>query len=477
MTVLNLCALWADCSHGRLIASDRWRTPDHPADHRASLKAPRRPCLLLVIGALVLEACQANTPSISPPPAASTPPSIVATTDAPAEDLVPDALPPPNPLDVAVRPNQGTSSTKVIGSDGGEVSLRLDDGTKVTLSIPPGAVPFATEIAVTAVTIDGWDFAPADLSAVELAPDGLELLVPGSLTFQLSPGISAGLSGQVGWAGQGTDLHPVLGAPDDDGATISIDHFSGYGFGWNLNMGYWGEWEQWQGRTWQAYLEKELAVIFGWEQQKQLLLGGEEPGETLTQTVMGVIHRWCDWVYGSFMATAGTSCDNARAAATAQVAMAKQLSQMGLNLHHFWEQFVAERQAKGWPTPYSFDGLTVDFATQLVAICDKEALEACLLTGDLGLLLLYVRDRTRILDLSAQPVLGVGNGLELIERCAQYRVDFDATFLVDLTSGDPEHPYWESRHQWHTRLRVWTSTGSGWTQQIVGTRSWVASSA
>ncbi|HKZ20855.1 MAG TPA: hypothetical protein VJQ57_12155 [Acidimicrobiia bacterium] len=335
------------------------------------------------------------------------------------------------------------------------MSLTLDDGTEVSLTIPPGAVPFATEIAVTPATLNGWDFAPTDFVAVDLAPDGLELLVPGLLNFKLPSETSPAASGQVAWGAGGTDLHPALGTANADGATLSIDHFSGYGFGWNLDMGYWGAWEQWRARSWQAYIESQLATLLGLERQKQLISGGEESGLDLTEALIGLLDNWYDWVYSSFMASAGTGCDNAIAAANAQITMGKQLQQMGLNIHDVWTQFVAERQKRGLPTPYSFDGLSADFAKQLVETCDRDALQACLLTGDLGLLLRYVGERNRILDLSAQPVIGVGNGLDLIERCAQYRVEFDVTFLHDFTSEDVGGPpRWELLHKWHTRLTV-----------------------
>jgi hypothetical protein len=381
------------------------------------------------------------------------------------------ASPTTNPLDVVARVDDEARVSRVIGVDGGELVLGLADGTEVTLEVPPGAVPWDTRIRMTAVdALDGWDFAPTGLAAVQLAPDGLELLVPASLTFRRPGAETAGETGQIAWAGQGTDLHPIPGAAVKDGSTFPVDHFSGYGHVWNLSMGYWGEWEQYAAREWAAYLEQNLAELLRIDQQKQML-GVETEGD-LVDLVVGSLDEWYVRVYLTLMSAADTSCENARAAALAQLTLAQQLQVIGVDIGEAWQGFHDKWTKKGVALPYTFDGFPFDFVSRLVETCDREALDACLASGDLGLLLMYVRDRTSILDLSAQPVSGVGDGSALIDRCARFGVELDFVYAVDRTVDQIDHPLFREAERWGLKLRVdlrWKQFGADpWVGRVIG---------
>ncbi|MGZ8565828.1 MAG: hypothetical protein ACXWXS_02115 [Actinomycetota bacterium] len=394
--------------------------------------------------------------------------------EAPGEDAA--RLPPPNPLDVSIRADPTNATTKVLGSDGGTLAITLADGTNVELDVPPGALPLATRIGIAPVdSIDGWEFEPTGIAAVQLSPDGLEFFVPATLTFERSSTEPPSANGQISWKGEGTDLHPVLGSALSNGVTIPIEHFSGYGFVWNLDMGYWGQWEQFRGRTWEAYLEQELAAILASDQQKQFL--GIEEEIDLDALVMSRLTHWYDWVYTSLMAAAGTSCAAGRAAAIAQTFLARKIALMGADIHELWQRFSDARRERGHPLPYTFDGLPFDFVDRLVATCDREALEACQLTGDLGLLMVYIRDRNNLLEVAGNRVFdpsapSADDGSDLIERCGRYHVDFDATFADDRVAwelpGQRGHPLSHERNRWRLQLSV----DLRW-ERVVGAVPWV----
>jgi hypothetical protein len=365
-----------------------------------------------------------------------------------------DELPPPNPLDVSIRTNPAKAQTKVLGPAGGTLRLRLADGTEVHLKLPAGALVFDTEIGMAPAAIEGWGFAPTGLAAVQLSPEGLDLLVPASLSFRRAETDSSPNTGQIAWAANGIDLHPIPASDALSGATIPIDHFSGYGFAWDLTESYWGDWEQYRGRTWEAYIEQILAGILNQERQRQFILG-EDPLEALDQMVMGMLNSWYDWVYTSLMSSAETSCANGRAAAAAQITLSRRIALIGGDMHDLWQRFSDARRSKGLPLPFTFDGLPFDFIDRLTATCDREALDACLQTGDLGLLLAYLKNRNTIIELATgQETPNAGSGSDMIKKCARFHVEFDVTVGFDNKVFDPEHPVFEERDEARVQLSV-----------------------
>ena len=235
-------------------------------------------------------------------------------------------------------------------------------------------------------------------------------------------------------------------------------------------MGYWGEWEQYTAREWSAYLEQQLADLIRRDQQRQMI--GLDPVHDLVDLVVGSLDEWYVRVYMTLMSAADTSCDNARAAALAQLTLAQQLQVVGIDIGEVWQEFHDKWTKKGVALPYTFDGLPFDFVSRLVETCDREALDACLASGDLGLLLMYVRDRTSILDLSAQPVSGVGDGSALIDRCARFSVDLDFIYAVDRTVDQIDHPLFREAERWGLQLRVdvrWKQFGADpWVGRLIG---------
>jgi hypothetical protein len=122
----------------------------------------------------------------------------------------------PNPLEVQVKLDQKSTATQKIGPEGGSVSLKDANGVQYKLDIPAGALTEQTEIKLTAVKdIGGWPLDGAMLAGVTMAPDGLQLLDPATLTIKLAGGLPSGKLSTLGFAFTGTGqefhLEPVLG--------------------------------------------------------------------------------------------------------------------------------------------------------------------------------------------------------------------------------------------------------------------------
>src|SRR5262249_10224320 len=132
------------------------------------------------------------------------------------------------------------------------------------------------------------------------------------------------------------------------------------------------------------------------------------------------------------MASADTSCANGRAAAMAQLFMARKIALVGGDLHELWQRFSEDRRSKGLPLPYTFDGLPFDFVDRLTSTCDHDALDHCLRTGDIGLLAMYIRDRNSSIELAGHAPPDAGDGSTLMEKCGRYHVDLDVTFASDF---------------------------------------------
>ena len=133
----------------------------------------------------------------------------------------------PKPLPIAVghsnpvvEPTLDPSRTvtKLIGSDGGTLTTIADDGASITLTVPRNALTGDEQVSVTPlVSLDGGGVTLLD--GVQIAPDGLRVLEPATLT--IAPAKSVPTSQQVafGYTGTGSQFGLV---PLATGSTISI---------------------------------------------------------------------------------------------------------------------------------------------------------------------------------------------------------------------------------------------------------------
>ena len=119
----------------------------------------------------------------------------------------------------------------IVGPAGGVISTQ-SDGRTFTLTIPAGALTAPETIVLTPVAeIAGFPLERA-LGIVHFAPEGLQFLLPATLTVTLAPDADTrGLIG-VSAAGNGENLHLVPFTVTGDGAiSLPIPHFTLGGFG------------------------------------------------------------------------------------------------------------------------------------------------------------------------------------------------------------------------------------------------------
>jgi hypothetical protein len=399
----------------------------------------RRGGRLAILAAIILSSCQAQVPAPSRTPG-------------PTTELSPNASSEPaRQLDVTINRDPLNSSKATIGQSGGSLTLDLGSQTKATLSVPPFALLGPTEITMTAAAVRDWPDAPPDQAAVQLEPDGLELFVRATLTFE-QPAIGPdGTHGEIGWSGQGRGLHAVLAAREGDAIQFDVDHFSGYGLTWNIGTAdYWSSWGAVQAEGAAADINNDLAALLGlWRQQE--LVGLEH--KSLDEVLGYFVDRWYDNVFEPAMRAGETTCEGGRMALTVLNTMSRLLQLAGLPPEQAYKEFLARRQP-GQSMQFAFDTIPADYVTGLTERCDGEALEQCRATGDITLLLIYLRDRAKLVDLAGLAASDTGEGL--VEACARYRLEADFIFsddriLKDTAGGTPGQ---ERRDHWEIKVRA-----------------------
>jgi hypothetical protein len=137
-----------------------------------------------------------------------------------------------HPLDVHVTLDSGQSVTQTITPEGGTLEATAQDGTHFTLAIPKDALLDDVDITMTPVKgIDNIPLSNKSLAAVQLAPEGMNLLQPATLVIKTTTTIPVKELVSFAYLGEGKDLHlfPLEGNPAE--MTFQILHFSGYGTG------------------------------------------------------------------------------------------------------------------------------------------------------------------------------------------------------------------------------------------------------
>lgn len=334
----------------------------------------------------------------------------------------------PNPLDVEIELG-GVSDSQSIGSDGGSLTVTTAGGVTFQLVVPANALVFDTMMTMTPIQISGWAAQPENFAAVQLEPSGLEFLDPAILTIQVPEPVEIAATGSVGYDGDGLDLRPVLADSLSGIPTIPITHFSGYGFVWNITEDYWDSWQGRRQRSNEKSLEAEVAVILGHDRQRQML--GMET-VSLLDLLASIVSQWYDAVYEPRMDRAGNSCIEARVAAEGLRTFWRTIQLSGADLSDVYWDFHDSRTKQGSPPRYTFESWPENFEIMLIGLCDKEALEACVRTGDIVNLVLYVKDRQQMFDLVGGPPPEVGDGSAMLDLCARYELTM--TVNSDYTS-------------------------------------------
>lgn len=136
-----------------------------------------------------------------------------------------------DPVDVTSAADGGRAVSALITPEGGTLTAKSAAGTELTLIIPAGALLRSERITLAPTAVDGLPFTGAQAGAAQLSPDGLDLLVPATLTIT-SPKVAAAkgfLTAPYGFRGTGTGLYLEMADVKGSTATLLLSHFSGYG--------------------------------------------------------------------------------------------------------------------------------------------------------------------------------------------------------------------------------------------------------
>jgi uncharacterized protein YjdB len=127
--------------------------------------------------------------------------------------------------------DEGKKVSSEITPEGGTLATQGADGTKFTLTIPPGALLNPKVISLTPIVfVTGLPLNSRILAAVHMGPSGLKFETPVSLTveFLTPPSIQHILAGFL-FQDDGTDFSLVPASLNANVTTFQIDHFTGGG--------------------------------------------------------------------------------------------------------------------------------------------------------------------------------------------------------------------------------------------------------
>ena len=233
-----------------------------------------------------------SSPSPSPGSSESAP-RPAAASPSPAGGVPDDVFTtPPIVFDLAITRDDALRVVKSIGPDGGRLSTKAADGTSYTLEIPPDAILFAEDIAMTPIVEAAGlpdDPSPAHTAGVKLEPDGLELYAPATLRITPpSPVPEAGVA-TFGFEGDGKDAGLVLFDQAASEIRVRVDHFSGYASFWPLEVGWWQHYLRMRQVAIAQDFRESIGRTIALEQQKQVLGVGADLARRSAQRSRGRI--------------------------------------------------------------------------------------------------------------------------------------------------------------------------------------------
>ena len=128
---------------------------------------------------------------------------------------------------------------------------------------------------------------------------------------------------------------------------------------WNLNQSYWGDWEQFRARTWQAYLEQDLARFLGVQQQKQLF-DDELAPDSLTDAIAGLLGRWAPWgLHRIDVERRDAAARTAEPRPRPRSCWRGKVALLGGDVRDVWRRFSDERRDRGCRSHSMFQRTTV----------------------------------------------------------------------------------------------------------------------
>ena len=115
---------------------------------------------------------------------------------------------PPAPLSLSRTLDDEHAVTAEIGPEGGSIDAAGADGTTNTLTVPADALAFTEWITVLPIpALEGFpnETPPDEILGVDLAPNGLELGVPATLSIEAASALPETDIVALAYVGEGTD--------------------------------------------------------------------------------------------------------------------------------------------------------------------------------------------------------------------------------------------------------------------------------
>lgn len=244
----------------------------------------------------------------------------------------------PQPLDVVVTIDEARSLTATIPLGGGTIEATAEDGTVYTLSIPADALVDQVTVTMTPVmNVSGAPVSGAAVLGVQLAPEGLRLFQPVTLTVQ-PPGGAAVEAMAFAYQGDGKEFHGYPLAPDPHSLTLGLLHFSGYVvvLGPALEMS--TPYEQFAPADWEGEIEHALQELLRAEREAQLR--GEPGDPDFAEKLEFLLRTYFEKVIEPLLPQIAGDCAAVKQHAAKVIAWARQTQLFGVG-----ERFQPETDA------------------------------------------------------------------------------------------------------------------------------------
>jgi hypothetical protein len=306
------------------------------------------------------------------------------------------ATPAPNPITVEVKLDETYASSAVISIDGGTLSAEGADGTKFTLTFPKDALSNDETITLTPITaIDGLPFSGGLVGGVQMAPEGLRLLQPATLTIESPKTVAATGFETVAFAyhqnGEGLYLNPSEAKGNI--LTLEIWHFSGAAAAQGTPAEIQTQQQRVPSNAEDAFTQR-MRDYLGRERQAQLL--GQPTDPDLERTMGEFLREAYDRFIAPQLPIALQDCEAARPILSKALGWLRQVQLLG-----YGEQFQAENTA------------IMETMSQAIINCYNKEYDKCVIDKK-------IEHRTTMLGLLRQAaLLGIDGQLDQskIEKC------------------------------------------------------------
>ena len=356
-------------------------------------------------------ACAPTAPATNVP-VQPQPSSTAVANVTPTRVAAPTAAPTfaPNPLNVQVKVDDKFTASAVISTTGGTLTAQAADGTKFTLTFPKGALFSDEKITLTPITaVDGLPFSGGLVGGVQMAPEGLRLLQPATLTIESPKTVAAKGFETVAFAyhqnGEGMYLNPS----DAKGNALAIEvwHFSGAGAAQGTSDEVQTQQQNVPSDCGDASTQS-MREYLGRERQAQLL--GQVPDPNLGKKMGEFLRGAYNSCIGPQLPTALVDCDAAPAILSKALGWLRQVQLLG-----YEKDFQPE------------SALITKTMEQAIVNCYDKEYDQCVIDND-------IKHRTTMLGFLRQAaLLGIDGRLDQskIEKCPRMSYQASGQFGVN----------------------------------------------